>query len=62
LVFKVPEESNPDRDSKKPGKLPPEYFALPHPSSCNKIWLKKNPWYEKNLVPKLEKTVREILF
>jgi uracil-DNA glycosylase len=62
LVFKVPEESNPDRDSKKLGKLPPEYFVLPHPSSSNKIWLKKNPWYEKNLVPKSEKRVREILF
>ena len=40
----------------------PEYFVLPHPSSSNKIWLKKNPWYEKNLVPKLEKRVRKILF
>jgi hypothetical protein len=28
LVFKVPEESNPDRDYKKLGKLPPEYFVF----------------------------------
>ena len=26
----------------------PEYFVLPHPSPRNNIWLKKNPWFEKN--------------
>ena len=33
----------------------PEYFVLPHPSPRNNIWLKKNPWFEKKLVPKLKK-------
>ncbi len=39
----------------------PEYFVLPHPSPRNNIWLKKNPWFEKQLVPQLEKKVREFL-
>ena len=40
----------------------PEYFVLPHPSSRNNIWLKKNPWFEKKLVPQFKKRVVEILF
>ena len=39
----------------------PEYFVLPHPSPRNNIWLKKNPWFEKKLVPELEKRVGEFL-
>ena len=39
----------------------PEYFVLPHPSPRNNIWLKKNPWFEKKLVPQLEKRVEEFL-
>jgi uracil-DNA glycosylase len=33
----------------------PEYFVLQHPSPRNNIWLTKNPWFEKKLVPKLKK-------
>jgi len=40
----------------------PEYFVLPHPSPRNNIWLKKNPWFEKKLVPELKKRVAEYLF
>lgn len=39
----------------------PDYFVLPHPSPRNNIWLKKNPWFEKKLVPKLEKRIAELL-
>ena len=39
----------------------PEYFVLPHPSPRNNIWLKKNPWFEKKLVPKLKKKVKELI-
>jgi len=31
---------------------------LPCPSPRNNIWLKKNPWFEKKLVPKLAKKVK----
>ena len=40
----------------------PGYFVLPHPSPRNNIWLKKNPWFEKKLVPQLKKRVGEFLF
>ena len=39
----------------------PEYFVLPHPSPRNNIWLKKNPWFEKKLVPKLAKKVKGLI-
>ena len=40
----------------------PKYFVLPHPSPRNNIWLKKNPWFEKQLVPRLKKKVKELIF
>ena len=39
----------------------PEYFVLPHPSPRNNIWLKKNPWFEKKLVPELQKTINKLI-
>jgi uracil-DNA glycosylase len=39
----------------------PEYFVLPHPSPRNNMWLKKNPWFEKKLVPKLAKKVKGLI-
>ena len=39
----------------------PEILPLPHPSWRNKAWLKKNFWFEKELVPVLRDTVRGIL-
>src|SRR5690554_3232199 len=31
----------------------PQYFPLPHPSPRNRLWLKKNPWFEETIIPKL---------
>jgi len=39
----------------------PKVIPLPHPSPRNNIWLKKNPWFEKEVVPKLRKRVSEAL-
>ena len=39
----------------------PEFFPLPHPSPRNNIWLKKSPWFEKELIPKLHRNVRQLL-
>ena len=39
----------------------PEYFVLPHPSPRNNIWLTKNPWFEKKLVPKLKKKIKGLI-
>ena len=40
---------------------PPGVFALPHPSWRNTGWLKKNPWFEAEVVPRLQKAVKEVL-
>jgi uracil-DNA glycosylase len=34
---------------------------LPHPSWRNNAWLKKNPWFESELLPDLRKRVRRAL-
>jgi uracil-DNA glycosylase family 4 len=39
----------------------PNIIPLPHPSPRNNIWLKKNPWFEVELLPKLRERVRESL-
>ena len=35
----------------------PKYLPLPHPSPRNNIWLKKNSWFEKELIPELKEIV-----
>lgn len=39
----------------------PNYFVLPHPSPRNNIWLKKNPWFEENVVPKIQSAVAPLV-
>ena len=39
----------------------PDLVPLPHPSPRNNIWLKKNPWFEEELVPKLRQRVSHAL-
>lgn len=39
----------------------PEFLPLVHPSPRNKIWQKKNPWFEDEVVPFLKKKVRELI-
>lgn len=39
----------------------PEVIPLPHPSPRNGIWLRRNPWFERELVPALRLAVREAL-
>ncbi|MBL0309323.1 MAG: uracil-DNA glycosylase family protein [Bacteroidetes bacterium] len=39
----------------------PEYLPLVHPSPRNQIWQKKNPWFEKDIVPYLQKTIALML-
>lgn len=37
------------------------YVPLPHPSWRNNAWLKRNPWFARELVPVLQQRVREAL-
>ena len=39
----------------------PENLPLPHPSPRNNIWLKKNEWFEIDVLPKLKTTIRKAL-
>ncbi len=39
----------------------PKYFVLPHPSPRNRFWLSKNPWFEKDVVPELQKRIQKFL-
>jgi uracil-DNA glycosylase len=34
--------------------LPLGFLPLPHPSPRNEFWLRKNPWFEQELVPELQ--------
>ena len=36
----------------------PMVIPLPHPSPRNNLWLKRNPWFEAELVPTLQERVR----
>lgn len=42
-------------------KYLPDYLPLVHPSPRNRIWQRKNPWFEKEVVPFLQKRVKELL-
>ncbi|WP_170788206.1 uracil-DNA glycosylase family protein [Ruegeria lacuscaerulensis] len=39
----------------------PRVFSLPHPSWRNTAWMKKNPWFEADLLPVLRARVQEVL-
>ena len=42
-------------------KYGPQVVPLPHPSPRNNLWLKRNPWFEVELIPMLRKRVQEVL-
>ena len=39
----------------------PKMIPLPHPSPRNNLWLARNPWFEKELLPRLRRRVSEVL-
>jgi uracil-DNA glycosylase len=39
----------------------PGFIPLPHPSWRNTAWLRKNPWFETDLLPALREQVRALL-
>jgi uracil-DNA glycosylase len=42
-------------------KVRPRLMPLPHPSWRNNAWLKRNPWFEEELLPVLRREVRALL-
>jgi len=39
----------------------PEFLPLPHPSPRNRLWLKRNPWFGRRVLPALRREVRRAL-
>lgn len=39
----------------------PALMPLPHPSPRNNLWLRRNPWFERELLPVLQSRVAEVL-
>jgi uracil-DNA glycosylase len=39
----------------------PQLLPLPHPSPRNNIWLKKNPWFMAEVIPKLQRKIDLLL-
>lgn len=39
----------------------PQFLPLPHPSFRNLAWLRRNPWFEQEIVPELRRRVAELL-
>lgn len=39
----------------------PQSISLPHPSGRNNIWLKRNPWFEEQVLPALRERVAQVL-
>lgn len=39
----------------------PEFLPMPHPSPRNQVWLRRNPWFEKDVLPLLRRRVAALL-
>ncbi len=39
----------------------PRFLPLVHPSPRNNIWLKKNPWFRKEIIPNIQARIRKLL-
>ena len=39
----------------------PTRLAMPHPSPRNNLWLKRNPWFEADVLPVLRQSVRMLI-
>ena len=39
----------------------PHVLPMPHPSPRNNLWLKRNPWFERDLVPMLQARIKSLL-
>lgn len=42
-------------------ELSPQIFVLPHPSPRNQLWLRRNPWFESETVPALQRTISKLV-
>jgi uracil-DNA glycosylase len=38
----------------------PDYFPLPHPSPRNRLWMRRNEWFVKEVLPVLRRRLRAL--
>ena len=43
------------------GCLTAARLTLPHPSPRNNLWLRRNPWFTRDVLPALRARVRQLL-
>ncbi|MBO6850155.1 MAG: uracil-DNA glycosylase family protein [Marinobacter sp.] len=39
----------------------PNLMPMPHPSPRNNLWLRRNPWFEEEVIPTLQSRIRSLL-
>jgi uracil-DNA glycosylase family 4 len=39
----------------------PRYIPMPHPSPRNRLWLKRNPWFARDIIPQLRVNMAALL-
>jgi uracil-DNA glycosylase len=39
----------------------PQFLPLPHPSPRNRLWLKRHPWFEEEVIPELRVRAHQVL-
>jgi len=39
----------------------PRAAPLPHPSPRNNLWLRRNPWFEREVLPQVRRRLRELI-
>lgn len=39
----------------------PLYLPTPHPSPRNRMWIKRNPWFEQECIPHLREQVHQLI-
>ncbi|GMQ29737.1 uracil-DNA glycosylase family protein [Algoriphagus confluentis] len=44
------------------GEYLPEFFPLVHPSPRNRLWMRRNPWFEERVIPELQDLIHRFLF
>jgi uracil-DNA glycosylase len=62
LAYHLPNEAASVTDAVKAWQQSwPHIVPMPHPSPRNNAWLKRNAWFEQELVPALRRRVAQVL-